>query len=1168
MRLKSIKLAGFKSFVDPTTVQFPGNMCAVVGPNGCGKSNIIDAVRWVMGESSAKTLRGESMTDVIFNGTTSRQPVSQASIELLFDNSQGKIVGEFAAYNEISVRRVVTRDAQSEYYLNGTKCRRRDITDLFLGTGLGPRSYAIIEQGVVSRLIESKPEELRVFIEEAAGISKYKERRRETESRMRRTGENLERLTDLRDELQRNLSHLDRQARAAEKYAELKAEERKVQSELYAIQWRTLSAARGEMSGEIAALEVKREAAKAESVHTKSQLETTRVEQVAAADALNSVQERYYSVGGEVTRVEQALRFAQERRGELQRDLEQTRASLDQIREHLVSDQKQLRVWEDELQRSEPAVKEQTAAAEAATSALASAEGAVEVWSESWDAFNERAREPSQAAEVQQSRIAYLEQVLKKLQERNQQYRTDLETLRGDTEDADGSPLVAKIEQTDRDIVEREQAIQALQMQLAESQQQIESARTEQDDIRAAIQEVRGHIASLTALQEAASDDGERIAVNDWMETEALSSDGNVYAALDVDMGWESAVEQVLGDALSAVLLTDQSLSELSGISDLPAGAFLLDSQSVEAPGDVTGTLAAKVKGPATALQWLAAIRTAEDLDEAQRIRAQLNAHQSVVTRDGHWLGKGWHRRGSSAEAAAGMLARQAQLDTLAQQLSASRKEAERVEKALAKLLGARSAFEKNLSQAQLGLQQALNERGELIAEQRAVAAKLEQQVQRKKQLTEEFAETERQYDQEQMNLSEARKLLSGALDQMELDEVERGRQQQERIRLTDELARARQAARVASDELMRTKLQSENLIAQATTLREAIKRMENQLRGLESKETELADTLPSGDDPDAENKARLAELLEQRVVAEGELNSQRARVGEIDAKIREFESLRSDHEQHVQAVQADIARLRLQEAESAVRIETLESEIEKRDAVPQEVASALADDASEAEWQALVERAAARINRLGPINLAAIDEHAKASERKQYLDAQNADLEAALETLRAAIRKIDKETRQRFKDTFDQINIGFAELFPRVFGGGTACLEMTGDDLLDTGVAIFARPPGKKNSTIHLLSGGEKAMTAIALVFSIFQLNPAPFCMLDEVDAPLDDANVGRYARMVREMSEKVQFVFITHNKITMEAADQLMGVTMQEPGVSRLVSVDVEEAAQLVAS
>jgi chromosome segregation protein len=402
----------------------------------------------------------------------------------------------------------------------------------------------------------------------------------------------------------------------------------------------------------------------------------------------------------------------------------------------------------------------------------------------------------------------------------------------------------------------------------------------------------------------------------------------------------------------------------------------------------------------------------------------------------------------------------------------------------------------------------------------------------------------------------------------MELDRAEREQLQSERGVLAERLSLKREEARTASDALTRGDMQNQNLSAQVITLKENIDRMETQLRDLESRETELTGTLPKDDDPDAENKTLLAELLEQRVTAESALNSERARVAEVDSNLRELDKARMQREQAVQSIQADVERFRLQEAETSVRLETLADEISKRDAVPQEIASALPEDASESEWQAKVERAAARINRLGPINLAAIDEHANASERKQYLDAQNDDLEAALDTLRSAIRKIDKETRQRFKDTFDQINTGFAELFPRVFGGGTACLEMTGDDLLDTGVAIFARPPGKKNSTIHLLSGGEKAMTAIALVFSIFQLNPAPFCMLDEVDAPLDDANVGRYARMVREMSEKVQFVFITHNKITMEAADQLMGVTMQEPGVSRLVTVDVEEAAQLAAS
>ncbi len=1166
MRLKSIKLAGFKSFVDPTTVPFPGNMCAVVGPNGCGKSNIIDAVRWVMGESSAKTLRGESMTDVIFNGTTSRQPVSQASIELVFDNTQGKVAGEFAAYSEISVRRVVTREAQSEYYLNSAKCRRRDITDLFLGTGLGPRSYAIIEQGVVSRLIESKPEELRVFIEEAAGISKYKERRRETESRMRRTTENLERLTDLRDELQRNLAHLERQARAAERYADFKAEERITQSELYAIQWRELNADRSEVAGELAALDIKREAAKADVAHTLSGIETTRAKQVVVADALSAAQENFYTVGGEVTRVEQALRFAQERRGELQRDLDQTRASLDQTRDHLEADRKQLQEWEANLNRLEPALSDHRTHAAEAAKALSEIDRTFEQWSQTWDSFNEGAQIASKAAEVQQSRIVYLEQVLSKLQERRQQLQEEQASL--DTSvDANENPFASDIEKADRHISELEAQIIDLQRQLTESQASIEQARGEQDDVRASIQEIRGQVASLTALQQATADDRERIALDDWVLESALKSLGGLYTAIEVEPDWDSAVEQVLAEKLSALLIADADVNNLSHMEGVPAGAILLDAGGV-APEHVAGTLANHVKGPPTVMQWLSSVRTAADLGAARALLAELEAHQSVVTRDGHWLGRGWYRRHSDADPAAGVIARQVQLDAFNEQLERSRSEADRVTDVISGLLLQRAELEKSLTRAQQALQAGVNDRAEWVAEQRAQTTKREQQIQRLKRLKDDISEGERQYDQEQSNLAEARSQLSAALDQMELDRIERDRLQSERERLASAQANQREASRLAADELMRGELQGQSLSTQAATMRETISRMEAQLKTLESRETELHHTLPSGGDPDAENKAKLTELLEQRIAAESELNSQRTLAGEVDATLRVYDTQRLAQEQSVSTVQSEMERLRLREAESAVRLQTLEEEIVKRDAVLQEVVSSLPEGADEAEWLTRVERVANRINRLGPINLAAIDEHAKAAERKHYLDAQNADLEAALETLKTAIRKIDKETRQRFKDTFDQINAGFAELFPRVFGGGTASLEMTGDDLLDTGVAIFARPPGKKNSTIHLLSGGEKAMTAIALVFSIFQLNPAPFCMLDEVDAPLDDANVGRYARLVREMSEKVQFVFITHNKITMEAADQLMGVTMQEPGVSRLVSVDVEEAAQLAAS
>ncbi len=1167
MRLKSIKLAGFKSFIDPTLVQFPGNMCAVVGPNGCGKSNIIDAVRWVMGESSAKTLRGESMTDVIFSGTISRQPVSQASIELVFDNSQDKVVGEFAAYSEISVRRVVTRESQSEYYLNGAKCRRRDITDLFLGTGLGPRSYAIIEQGVVSRLIESKPEELRVFVEEAAGISKYKERRRETENRIRRTTENLDRLTDLRDELQRNLAHLDRQARSAEKYAELKEEERIAQSELFTIHWRNLNETSATVSREIGALDVQREAVRAESTRIFSEIEARRSEQSVAADALNGAQEKYYSIGGEVTRVEQALKYAQERRGELRRHLDQTRNNLEQTRDHLDVDRKNLNEWERELEQSAPSLIEFKSVAEEAGEALAAAEAAVQTWSQTWDCFNERAREPSQSAEVQQSRITYLEQVLIKLQERLQHQRAELEPLSATTGGSGESHLDLKIEESDRRIAGFEAELGDLKEKVEVAHTSLEQYRQQQDDIRASIQEIRGLMTSLVALQEAASDEQERAALNAWIESEVLSTDGTVYSALEVDPGWEGAVEQVLGEALSAQVLTDRQIDALPGINALPAGAFLLDDQ-VDPPSNTADTLAAKARGPARVLHWLSAVRTASNLSDALKIIEQLSIGESVVTKNGHWLARGWHRTRSGADAAAGTIARQAQIECLTAELNTAREQASDIEKRIADLLKGRAELEKQVSQVQHEQQMAVTERAECVAEQRAVATRLEQQLQSRNRLQAEIKEAEKQYEEEQQHLADARGSLSIALEQLEADQLERDRLQQERAALSEHLTQQRHASREAADALMRSELQSQNLSTQVATLREGIFRMETQLRDLESRESELTGSLSTAADPDADNEARLSELLDQRIAAEGELNAQRARFGDIEAKLRQLEQARVDQQGVADRLQADIERLRLQEAETAVRLETLVEEISRRGGVPHEIAATLPEEARETDWQTKVERAAARINRLGPINLAAIDEHAKASERKQYLDAQNADLEAALETLQAAIRKIDKETRQRFKDTFDQINIGFAQLFPRVFGGGTACLEMTGDDLLDTGVAIFARPPGKKNSTIHLLSGGEKAMTAIALVFSIFQLNPAPFCMLDEVDAPLDDANVGRYARLVREMSEKVQFVFITHNKITMEAADQLMGVTMSEPGVSRLVTVDVEEAAQLAAS
>ena len=1165
MRLKSIKLAGFKSFVDPTTVNFSSNMSTVVGPNGCGKSNIIDAVRWVMGESSAKNLRGEAMTDVIFNGTTQRQPVGQATIELVFDNSAGKLVGEYAAFSEISVRRVVGREGTSDYFLNGTKCRRRDITDLFLGTGLGPRSYAIIEQGMISRLIESKPEELRIFIEEAAGISKYKERRRETESRMRRTLENLDRLSDLREELERNLQHLLRQSQAAEKYAEFKAEERELKAQLLGLQWREFQQTSAAGKAAQADLEVRQEAERAELQSVAAKIETTRVALTEATDTFNSVQARFYTVGGEVTRVEQALKYEQERRAAVTQDLEQTRAGLQEARGHLNADVERLAEWRSELATLEPQLVNQRDDADRAAGEATAAEAAMTQWQANWEAFNQAAVGPRQESEVQQSRIVYLEKVLNRLRERMDRLQGEAGQL--DTQDGDAglADLELELQRVETAIQDSEAAIVGVDGEISAHRAQLDSLRDRQDSERARLQQLRGQEASLDALQEDALSEGDTTATREWLAQMGLSASGSLYEALEVEEPWLMAVECVLASRLTGMAVNE--FDRVSGqLSAVPAGACLVSSASggVAAPG----TLAAKVRGPDAALNMLAQVFIAPDLPTASQMLEQLPVGASVVTPAGDWLGAGWFVRPSQKDARGGVIQRKAALDAVAAEIAAAESSLGEVDGELATAREARAAAERSKREMESTLKQRLDERGSVLAEKGALVSALEQSRQRSAQIQSELEEASQQFDGEQSALAQARAALQEAIDTMAKDGEQRTALESERETLAEALRNARDVARTTREAAHSTDVRVQSLSGQVETVTGAISRLEQQVAQLASRAEELTNQLPENDDPDAALRTELEQLLADRIEAEAALTSARQAVADHEHALREQDKQKVSIEHRLQNLHSELESGKLQQAERNVRIENLETQLRELGSTATEVIAQLPEGATEPEWQVKVERVAARIARLGPINLAAIDEYAKASERKTYLDAQNDDLQEALQTLEGAIRKIDRETRSRFKETFDQINAGFAELFPRVFGGGTASLEMTGDDLLDTGVAIMARPPGKKNSTIHLLSGGEKAMTAIALVFSIFQLNPAPFCMLDEVDAPLDDANVGRYARMVKEMSDKVQFIFITHNKITMEAADHLMGVTMHEPGVSRLVTVDIEEAAQLAAS
>ncbi|WP_326430009.1 chromosome segregation protein SMC [Stutzerimonas frequens] len=1159
MRLKSIKLAGFKSFVDPTTVSFPSNMAAVVGPNGCGKSNIIDAVRWVMGESSAKNLRGESMTDVIFNGSNTRKPVTQASIELIFDNSDGTLTGEYAAFAEISIRRRVTRDSQNTYFLNGVKCRRRDITDIFLGTGLGPRSYSIIEQGMISKLIEAKPEDLRNFIEEAAGISKYKERRRETENRIRRTHENLARLTDLREELERQLERLHRQAQSAEKYQEYKAEERQLKAQLSALRWQALNEQVGQREQVIGDQEVAFEALVAEQRSADASIERLRDGHHELSERFNQVQGRFYSVGGDIARVEQSIQHGQQRLRQLQDDLREAEQARLETESHLGHDRTLLATLGEELAMLEPEQELSGAAAEESAAQLEEAESAMQAWQEQWERFNQHSAEPRRAAEVQQSRIQQLEQSLERLAERQRRLDDERALLAADPEDVAILELDEQLAASELELEAFAAAGEALNERLEQLREELQLATRTQQQAQGELQRLNGRIASLEALQQAAMEPGKGVA--EWLREQGLEQRPRLADGLRVEPGWELAVETVLGADLQAVLLDDFAEVELAGFQQGELNLANASLGGVRCPG----SLLERVESAQDLSPWLGRVRPVESLEQALAARASLVEGESVVSRDGYWVGRHFLRVRRASEAESGVLARGQEL----QRLLAERDEREAslatMEDRIAVLGGEQSRLEGEREQQRRQQQEEARKHGDLKAKLSAGQARLEQLALRRRRLDEELAEQQEQREIETEQLGEARLQLQEALEAMAQDTEQRETLLASRDGIRERLDRIRQEARQHKDHAHQLALRVGSLRAQHESTRQALERLEQQFERAIERREQLTLNLEEGEAPLEELRMKLEELLERRMGVEDELKRARLALEDADRELRDAEKRRTQAEQQAQLLRGQLEQQRLGWQELSVRRKALQDQLHEDGYDLHGVLATLPGDASEQVWEAELERLAQRIQRLGPINLAAIDEYQQQSERKRYLDAQNDDLVEALDTLENVIRKIDRETRNRFKETFDQINSGLQALFPKVFGGGNAYLELTGEDLLDTGVAIMARPPGKKNSTIHLLSGGEKALTALALVFAIFQLNPAPFCMLDEVDAPLDDANVGRYARLVKEMSEKVQFIYITHNKIAMEMADQLMGVTMHEPGCSRLVAVDVEQAVAL---
>ena len=1164
MRLKSIKLAGFKSFVDPTTATFPDNLTAVVGPNGCGKSNIIDAVRWVMGESSAKHLRGESMTDVIFNGSNARKPVSQASIELVFDNADGTLGGEYARFSEISVRRQVSRDGQSNYFLNGTKCRRKDITDIFLGTGLGPRSYAIIEQGMISRLIEAKPEELRIYIEEAAGISRYKERRRETENRMRRTRENLERLADIREELERQIERLSRQAAAAEKYKQFKQEERQKGAELRALRWRNLNTQVEQVEYVMRELEVAVEAKIAEQRHVDAELERLRDGHTDVQDRFNTVQQRYYGLGAEVARLEQTIQFQRERKHQLYEELKQIDANWAEANAHLQADSEKIAELDERLAEIEPQLEMLREQELSSAEVLAEAEEAMQQWQQEWENFNHGANESRRHAEVEQSRIKHLETSIERLSDR-------IDRLGKEQGGLDAEPLAAEMRRFEEQVEQLRQQLEDGEQRSESVQEEISALRRDNgergralEEKREQMQKLRSRHASLEALQKAAmGDDG---AVSEWLSRHGLEDKPRLADRLQVQAGWEKAVEMVLGDVLHGLCIDGTGQVE-QWLADLQHGRVCLMTGATSLqPGSKGKPLASLVSGQVPAL--LQDVYVTDTLAEALALRTQLNGRESVVTRDGIWLGPDWLRVAREQDQEAGLLERRRELEQLGLQIDELEDQILELREQLEEGREKIQLLEEEREEAQRQSSRIGRELGEINAQVSARQVRLEQITMRRERLSSELNEAMTQRNSEQEHLKEARAILSEAVEAMATDTEAREALLSRRDAARSRLDEIRQRARHDRDTVHQLAMEVQGARTQADSLRTGLSRLQTQAQQLTERKTIIEDQLSEGDDPARELAMQLEEQLEARLEAEQSMQTVRRELETIDHEVRGLDGRRQQYEREATEIRSKLDQKRMQWQEIKVRRSTVQEQLVEQQFDLDTVLANLPEDAQEQTWSDELEQIAQRISRLGQINLAAIDEFRQQSERKEYLDSQNADLEDAMKTLENAIRKIDRETRTRFKEYFDRINHGLQELFPKVFGGGHAYLELTGEDLLDTGVAIMARPPGKRNSTIHLLSGGEKALTALSLVFSIFRLNPAPFCMLDEVDAPLDDANVGRFCNLVREMSPVVQFIFITHNKIAMEMADTLMGVTMHEPGASRLVAVDVDEAAEMASA
>jgi chromosome segregation protein len=1170
VRLRQIKLAGFKSFVDPTHIDVPGSLVGVVGPNGCGKSNVIDAVRWVLGESKAAELRGESMQDVIFNGSANRKPGGRASVELVFDNSEGRIGGEWGTFAEISVKRVLTRDGASSYYINNQTVRRRDVQDIFLGTGLGPRAYAIIGQGMITRIIEARPEELRVFLEEAAGVSKYKERRRETENRLADTRDNLTRVEDILRELESQVERLTQQAEVAKKYRDLKARHDEQQQVLWLTRKRDAAVEQERIGREIerAGIELEQHIAEQRSIERK--LEEARSAHFAESDAAHEAHGRVMQINAEIGKLEAEIRMILESRGRLAAQVETltaTRLRRVQEADGLESRAAELR---QQIAGQQQQLTDAGSRMEEHAATLPQLEEAYRATREAMEAARAESALAEQSIESIGVEQRAVDRQLGALQQRRERLAEEQGEL-GAPDEAKLAALRSEAERLQQQLAASEGRKQAADARVAELQAARHAAleaRTRETDALARLEARQSALRELQANVEA----DERL--DPWLSKQGLGTLPRLFRRLVVEPGWEAAVEAVLRERVEAIEVG--RLETLAGlVGDVPPArvAFYSTTAAIArepAAGPGQTRLADRVRGHDAALvavlgDWLAGVYCADDLAQALAARDQLPLGGQFAVKAGHRVSRHAVHFYAPDDRKAGLLARRQEIENLEKETRAQRLQLEHETGALARVDAELRAAQDELQRetqevervrSQLHTAQLETVRlGELVERVRHRSGQIENELEEvrthERELQVQREDLEARFQDLDQVLAERQQALEAARSGYEdADARQRaGREEQQRLaadrqRVEYELAAAQARAQDIDHAIQVARLDAEKLAGD-----------------IDAAQLELAKL------DDSAARGGLEDWLAQRADAENRLREERSRLDELAQQVRALDEQRLTLERDVQPRRERITELQLKEQAARLGVEQFAQLLAEAQADEAALAPRLEEGVRAATLQGEITRLSGQIAELGAVNLAALEELQASNERRGFLEAQSNDLKAAITTLEDAIRRIDRETRELLQQTFDKVNEQFGALFPRLFGGGEARLLMTGDEILDAGVQVMAQPPGKRNSTIHLLSGGEKALTATALVFALFKLNPAPFCLLDEVDAPLDDANTDRFCSLVRSMTAGTQFLFITHNKIAMEMAEQLVGVTMQEQGVSRIVAVDIDSAARLAA-